>query len=54
MKGQHEPLYRPLIRDLPVSERPRERLREHGATYLSNAELLTILLRIGGRSENAL
>lgn len=46
--------YRPTIRDLPASERPRERLREHGAAALSSAELLAIILRTGTPSENVL
>ncbi|MDP2950418.1 MAG: DNA repair protein RadC [Chloroflexota bacterium] len=46
--------YRPTIHDLPASERPRERLREHGATALSTAELLAIILRTGAPSENVL
>jgi len=35
------------IKDLPLSERPRERLARHGAESLSNADLLAILLRTG-------
>ena len=35
------------IKDLPVEERPRERLEKYGAQSLSNAELLAILLRTG-------
>lgn len=46
--------YRPLIRDLPSSERPRERLRERGAAALANAELLAILLRVGASGESAI
>ncbi|MGQ9572953.1 MAG: RadC family protein [Dehalococcoidia bacterium] len=46
--------YRPTIRDLPASDRPRERLRERGAAALSNAELLAIILRTGTPSENVL
>jgi len=46
--------YRPMIRELPLSERPRERLQHAGAGALSNAELLAIILRIGGRGENVL
>jgi DNA repair protein RadC len=46
--------YRPMIRELPLSERPRERLQHAGANALSNAELLAIILRIGGRGENVL
>ena len=44
--------YRPLIRDMPSEERPRERLRQWGAAALSNAELLAIVLRTGGAGEN--
>ncbi|AZZ79042.1 MULTISPECIES: RadC family protein [Pseudomonas] len=35
------------IRDWPAAERPRERLLEHGAASLSDAELLAIFLRTG-------
>lgn len=43
-----------LIRDLPVTDRPRERLRDAGAQALANAELLAILLRVGSSKESAL
>lgn len=43
-----------LIRDLPQTDRPRERLRDAGADALSNAELLAILLRTGSSKESAL
>ena len=43
-----------LIRDMPATERPRERLRDFGAASLSSAELLAILLRVGGYHESAL
>ena len=43
-----------MIRDLPFEERPRERLLSEGATFLSNAELLAILLRTGSRGQSAL
>ncbi|MBI2546603.1 DNA repair protein RadC [Candidatus Woesearchaeota archaeon] len=38
------------IKDLPVSERPRQRLLRYGAQSLSNTELLALLLRIGERN----
>jgi len=38
-----------MIRDLPDSERPRERLLAQGAQALSEAELLAIVLRTGVR-----
>ena len=46
--------YTTMIRDLPRGERPRERLWEHGPAYLSNAELIAILLRTGLMGENVL
>jgi len=39
--------YHPMIRDLPMDERPRERLQHYGPGSLSTAELLAILLRVG-------
>ncbi len=36
-----------MVRDLPMDERPREKLMKYGPSYLSNAELLAILLRTG-------
>lgn len=38
------------IRTWPESERPREKLTEHGSATLSNAELLAIILRTGDAS----
>lgn len=42
------------IQDMPGNERPRERLMQHGASALSNAELLAIILRTGTTQENVL
>lgn len=47
----NEPVF---IRDVPTSERPRERLLNEGASYLSNQELLAILIRTGTKTESAL
>lgn len=41
------------LKDQPISERPRERLMEHGADALSHAELIAILLRTGLKGANA-
>ena len=41
------------IRDWPASERPREKLIEHGAEALSDAELLAIFLRVGVTGKSA-
>ena len=35
------------IKELPVMERPYEKLEEHGAESLSNAELLAIIIKTG-------
>jgi DNA repair protein RadC len=41
------------IADWPPGERPREKLLERGAHSLSDAELLAIFLRVGGRGRSA-
>ena len=52
MAGESVVTYTTMIRDLPTGERPRERLREHGPSSLSNSELIAILLRTGVAGEN--
>lgn len=42
------------IKDLPDRERPRERLVDHGADALRNAELIAILLRMGTKGRSAI
>ncbi len=42
------------IHDMPLDERPRERMLTQGAISLSHAELLAILLRTGTAKESAL
>lgn len=42
------------IKDLPDSERPRERLVEHGAEKLRSAELIAIILRTGMKGFSAI
>jgi DNA repair protein RadC len=46
--------YSPRIREIPASERPRERLRDLGPDALSSAELLAIVLRTGTAEQSAL
>ncbi|HID61747.1 MAG TPA: hypothetical protein EYP49_03225, partial [Anaerolineae bacterium] len=46
--------YYPMIKDMPVGERPRERLQHYGAGALSTAELIAILLRSGVAGESVL
>lgn len=40
------------LKDLPVEERPRERFMNVGARNLSNAELLSIILKTGTRNRS--
>lgn len=42
------------ITDMPLEERPREKLLQRGATALTNVELLAIFLRTGVRGKSAL
>ncbi len=46
--------YVPMIRDMAETDRPRERLLKVGATAVSTAELLAIILRTGSGRENVL
>lgn len=47
--------YPPLrVKDLAVQDRPQERLEKLGASSLSDAELLAMLLRSGSRGHNVL
>lgn len=46
--------YKIKIREIPKEERPRERLFRLGASSLSDAELLAIILRTGSKKENVL
>ncbi len=54
MAEQDTDSYQARIRDLPSTDRPRERLRDAGPGALSNQELLAILLRTGSARESAL
>ncbi|MFP3480501.1 UPF0758 domain-containing protein, partial [Burkholderia sp. SIMBA_057] len=40
------------VKEWPVSERPREKLQTQGAEYLSDAELLAILLGSGSGGQD--
>lgn len=43
-----------LIQELPKEERPRERLEKYGPEFLSNTELLAIVLRTGTKNCSAI
>lgn len=42
------------IKDLPKSERPREKLSKYGVQSLSNAELIAIIIRTGSGGDTAI
>ncbi|MCI8372310.1 MAG: DNA repair protein RadC [Lachnospiraceae bacterium] len=42
------------IADMPLEERPYEKCLEHGPRYLTNAELLAIIIRTGAQGERSL
>ena len=42
------------MKNLPESERPYERLMKYGASSLSDAELIAILLKSGTKDENVI
>ena len=44
--------YTPMMRDVVLSDRPRERLLQVGERAVSTTELLAIILRIGSDGEN--
>ena len=41
-----------MMKDIPISERPRERLLRHGVEHLSNEELLAIILKSGTKDKS--
>ncbi len=43
-----------LLSDFPLKERPRERLFNQGVSSLSDAELVSVLLRSGGKGMDAI
>ena len=43
-----------ILKEVPSSERPREKMLLEGVAKLSNIDLLAILLRTGCKDENVL
>lgn len=43
-----------IIKELPIDVRPREKLKRYGSRYLTDEELLAIILRSGTRDKNVL
>ena len=46
--------YHAAVRNIPVDDRPRERLEKLGAEALSNSDLLAIILRTGTQRDNVM
>lgn len=42
------------IKELPITERPREKLYTHGPGALSNEELIAIIIRTGNKNDSAI
>lgn len=40
------------IKSIPADDRPQEKLLKYGANYLSNSELIAVILRTGNKEEN--
>ncbi len=45
--------YRLRMKDIPASERPYEKLEKYGPEFLSNAELLAVIIRTGSAEETS-
>lgn len=43
-----------MLKDVPLADRPRERMLEHGSGHLSNQELIAILLGSGSKNESVM
>ena len=41
------------IKDIPITERPRERLKKYGSSNISDKELLAIIIKSGLKNKNA-
>jgi DNA repair protein RadC len=54
MIGEGDARYVLKVRDLPLEEKPREKLLAFGPTNLSHAELIAILLGVGTRKEEVM
>jgi len=53
MKIEEPAFYKTRITDWPENERPREKLLDLGPEYLSDSELLAIMIRTGSRQQTA-
>ncbi len=54
MDGYSDGQYVLKVRDLPIEDKPREKLLAHGPDALTNGELLAVILGVGTRKEEVL
>lgn len=54
MIKNHSIYKRDTIKDLPLNERPREKLEKYGVETLSNEELIAIIIRTGNKEDTAI
>ncbi len=54
MKEKNKDKKHLTIKDMPKSERPYEKCERYGASYLSNAELLAVIIRTGTRNSKSI
>ena len=41
------------LKDLPITEKPYEKIENYGAKFLSNAELLAVIIKTGTKDKTA-
>ncbi|QBD79593.1 JAB domain-containing protein [Ktedonosporobacter rubrisoli] len=51
---EEKPEYHATVHDIPMDDRPRERLQKNGAEMLATADLLAITLRTGTTRDNVI
>jgi DNA repair protein radc len=52
--NEERPDYHATVHDIPIDDRPRERLLHYGPDMLATAELLAIILRTGTQRDNVI
>ena len=54
IKAKYKEETKMLVREMPIGEKPQERIAELGGTYLSNSELLAVLLGADSKDVSAM
>ena len=53
-KKDEQAEYHATVHDIPIDDRPRERLQKYGADTLTTSDLLAIILRTGTQKDNVI